>query len=110
MDTVKLVSNHYVNNCGYGGVNILNASNTKRKARTVLDGGSLAHLISDVKIAFKAIKVKHPLFHAVKLIEKDDLKRIANVISIFDEQIDSIRDASNNKQKRKKYVRELEVK
>ena len=41
---------------------------------------------------------------------KDDLKRIANVISIFDEQIDSIRDASNNKQKRKKYVRELEVK
>ena len=26
MDTVKLVSNHYVNNCGYEGVNILNAS------------------------------------------------------------------------------------
>ena len=26
MDTVKLVANHYVNDCGYEGVNILNAS------------------------------------------------------------------------------------
>lgn len=26
MDTVKLISNHLVNNCGYEGVNILNAS------------------------------------------------------------------------------------
>lgn len=26
MNTVKLVSNHYVDNCGYDGVNILNAS------------------------------------------------------------------------------------
>ena len=26
MDTVKLISNHYVNDCGYNGVNILNSS------------------------------------------------------------------------------------
>lgn len=26
MDTVKLVSEHYVDDCGYGGVNVLNAS------------------------------------------------------------------------------------
>ena len=28
MKTVKLISNHYVNNCGYDGVNILNANNS----------------------------------------------------------------------------------
>lgn len=26
MNAVKIVSNHYVNNCGFGGVNVLNAS------------------------------------------------------------------------------------
>ena len=26
MDTVKKISNHYVNNCGYNGVNIINAN------------------------------------------------------------------------------------
>ena len=28
MNTIKLVSSHYVNNCGYQGVNLLNASGT----------------------------------------------------------------------------------
>lgn len=28
IDTVKLISNHYVNNCGYTGINLLNASGT----------------------------------------------------------------------------------
>lgn len=28
MDTVKFVSEHYVDDCGYGGVNVLNASGT----------------------------------------------------------------------------------
>ena len=27
IDAVKTVSNHYIDNCGYGGVNILNANN-----------------------------------------------------------------------------------
>ena len=71
-----------------------NASNTKRKARTVLDGGSLAHLISDVKIAFKAIKVKHPLFHAVKLVESDDIEVNAHLdlMTIVDEFKSSFHD------------------
>lgn len=70
------------------------ASNNKRRARTVLDGGSLAHLISDVKIAFKAIKVRHPLFHAVKLVESDDIEVNAHLdlMSIVDEFKSSFHD------------------
>lgn len=53
------------------------ASKKPRKATTVLEGGVLSHLIGDVQIAFKGIKVAHPLFHAIKLVELDELE-VAN--------------------------------
>lgn len=50
------------------------ASKNKRKACTVLEGSSLTHLIKDVEIAFKGIKVDNPLFHSIKLIENDEVE------------------------------------
>lgn len=45
-----------------------------RNGNTVLEESELTHLIGDVKIAFKAIKVENPLFHAIKLVESDELE------------------------------------
>ncbi len=45
-----------------------------RKALTVLQDGPLAHLIRDVTISFKGQDTPHPLFHAIKLIEMDELE------------------------------------
>lgn len=45
-----------------------------RKARTVLEESELKHLISDVTIALKGQNVDNPIFHAVKLVELDDLE------------------------------------
>lgn len=64
------------------------ASKTSRKACTVLEGTALTHLIKDVEIAFKGIKVDNPLFHAVKLIENDELEinnheGLINVVNDF---------------------------
>ena len=58
-----------------------------RKGFTVLSSGSLSHLIKDCKIAFKALNVDNPLFHAVKLVENDDIEKEhhPNLISIVDE-------------------------
>ena len=51
-----------------------NASKNKRNACSVLEGSALTHLIKDVEIAFKGIKVDNPLFHAIKLIENDEVE------------------------------------
>ena len=45
-----------------------------RIANTVLEDSNLIHLINDCKIAFEAIKVNNPLFHAIKLVESDELE------------------------------------
>lgn len=50
------------------------ASRTPRKGRTVLDGTSIVHLIGDCKIALEGQKVDNALFHAVKLVELDELE------------------------------------
>ena len=50
------------------------ASLTPREGTTVLKDGPLAHLINDVKIAFKAMETPNPLFHAIKLVELDELE------------------------------------
>ncbi len=50
------------------------ASKTPREGRTILTNKDLAHLIGDVKIAFKGKKVDNPLFHAVKLVENDEIE------------------------------------
>ena len=49
-------------------------SKEQRKGDTVLQDSSLKHLIGDVKIALDGQKVENPLFHAVKLVELDELE------------------------------------
>ncbi len=45
-----------------------------RKGKTVLDECTLTHLIGDVRIALSGAGVENPLFHAVKLVECDELE------------------------------------
>ncbi len=49
-------------------------SKRPRKGSTVLEGSALTHLIGDVKIALEGQKVANPLFHAVKLVENDEIE------------------------------------
>ncbi len=49
-------------------------SKKERKGKTVLENTSVAHLISDVTIALRGNKVDNPLFHAVKLVENDEIE------------------------------------
>lgn len=49
-------------------------SKRPRKGFTVLEGSALTHLIGDVKIALEGQKVANPLFHAVKLVENDEIE------------------------------------
>ena len=65
----------------------LKASSVKRTGCTVLDKGVLTHLIEDCKITFNALNIDNPLFHAIKLVENDDIEREAHpsLISIVDE-------------------------
>lgn len=50
------------------------ASEKKREGVTVLENKDLKHLVGDVKIAFKGKKVENPLFHAIKLVENDEIE------------------------------------
>ncbi len=45
-----------------------------RKGTTVLEDSSLIHLIGDCKIALKAEGVDNALFHAIKLVELDEIE------------------------------------
>ena len=45
-----------------------------RKGVTVLKDSSLSHLVGDVKIALDGQSVENPLFHAVKLVEGDEIE------------------------------------
>lgn len=47
---------------------------SERTGTSVLNKSPIVHLIKDCQIAFEALGVKHPLFHAVKLVELDDLE------------------------------------
>lgn len=51
-----------------------NESKKTRKGSCVLDNTSISHLIGDVKIALEGQGVKNPLFHAVKLVEEDEIE------------------------------------
>ena len=51
-----------------------NESEKTRVGKTVLENGTLKHLINDCKAAFTGLGVKHPLFHAVKLVENDEIE------------------------------------
>lgn len=50
------------------------ASEKKREGVSVLENKDLKHLVGDVKIAFKGKKVENPLFHAIKLVENDEIE------------------------------------
>ena len=50
------------------------ASKQKRIGRSVFLNKDLVHLIGDVKIAFEGKGVDNPLFHAIKLIENDEVE------------------------------------
>ncbi len=50
------------------------ASKEKRKAKTVLEGTDINHLIRDVRIALEGHNIENPLFHAIKLVERDELE------------------------------------
>ena len=50
------------------------ASKKPRKGKTVLEGCDLSHLIGDVRIALEGQGVENALFHAVKLVECDELE------------------------------------
>ena len=50
------------------------ASNVKRKGSTVLENKDLLHLINDVRITFESKGIENPLFHAIKLVELDELE------------------------------------
>lgn len=62
-------------------------SKEPRKGQTVLAKGAIGHLIDDVCIAFKGQKIENPLFHAIKLIEKDEIevKMHPDLINIVEE-------------------------
>lgn len=50
------------------------ASEKKREGVSILENKDLKHLDGDVKIAFKGKKVENPLFHAIKLVENDEIE------------------------------------
>ena len=54
------------------------ASQKGRKGKTVLEDTNLIHLVNDCRIAFEGLKVDNPLFHAVKLVELDELETAAD--------------------------------
>lgn len=59
----------------------------ERKGYTVLKETNLFHLIQDCKIAFSAINIDNPLFHAVKLVELDELEATShpNLVHVVEE-------------------------
>ncbi len=54
------------------------ASKTSRKGVTVLEDSALTHLIGDVRIALAGQGVENPLFHAIKLVEMDEIEAKAH--------------------------------
>lgn len=62
-------------------------SKEERKGKTIVYNKDLNHLIGDVTIAFKGKKVDNPLFHAIKLVENDEIesKMHEDLIPMVDE-------------------------
>ena len=69
-------------------------SEKKRKGNTVLEDSNLIHLIKDVEIAFKGKEVENPLFHAIKLVENDELevKDHPDLVKIVNDYKESFKD------------------
>ena len=52
----------------------LEVSQNPRQGHTIISNKGLLHLIGDVRIGFEGKKVENPLFHAIKLVENDELE------------------------------------
>ena len=50
------------------------ASNKERKGTTIIGDKDLLHLVNDVEIALELKGIENPLFHAIKLVELDELE------------------------------------
>ena len=50
------------------------ASKEHRNGSSIVSNKDLKHLIGDVQIAFKGKGVENPLFHAIKLVENDEIE------------------------------------
>ena len=63
------------------------ASKKPREGRTIIQNEEILHLIGDITRAFKGSNVNHPLFHAIKLIENDELeiRNHENLVGMVDE-------------------------
>ena len=63
------------------------AYQTPREGKTVLESTDLNHLIEDVRIALKYKGIDSPLFHAIKLVEKDEIevKEHSDTVKMIDE-------------------------
>jgi ferrous iron transport protein B len=59
----------------------------KREATSVLLNSNLSHLINDIELSFKGLKVDNPLFHAIKLVENDEIeiKNHPQLLGVVDE-------------------------
>ena len=67
-----------------------NESKKRRCGSSVLEESDISHLISDVKTALTGQKVANPLFHAIKLVEGDEIevkmhKDVLGVVEAFKE-------------------------
>lgn len=62
-------------------------STTSRVGKTIITNKDVLHLVGDVEIAFKGKKVNNPLFHAIKLVENDELevKNHSDLVEMVDE-------------------------
>lgn len=52
----------------------IETSKIKRQGKSVLEDCELYHLISDVKISLSGHDIENPLFHAIKLVEQDEVE------------------------------------
>ena len=66
----------------------IKSSEQSRKGVSVLSTCEISHLIGDVRIALSGIGIENPLFHAIKLVEHDELevamhKNTVNMVEEF---------------------------
>ncbi len=68
--------------------------NIPREGETVLEHSDLVHLIGDINIALKVKEVDNSLFHAIKLVELDELeiKEHSDLVGIVDAYKGTIND------------------
>lgn len=68
----------------------IKVSKAPRKGYTVLEDCKISHLIGDVKLALEGQEIENPLFHAVKLVENDELEitmhpNVLKTVQVFKE-------------------------